>query len=591
MRAFAQKPKTTQQTASAKSAIRGRAHSGQSHEANSVSHQFAHDFSRISVHPPTRGTIQTKLTVNKPGDEYEQEAEQVSDRVMRMESPGEAPVPVVVPQSKNELLPSAGRPLDADIREFMEPRLGAELSNVRVHTDSSAAATAQGLQARAFTLGSDIVFGAREYRPETDDGRRLLAHELTHTLQAGAGVIRRSAISDDIQAVWDATPTLDALLARLSRADVQGAQSDTDIDTKIATLLAGRSGDLWLAQRIRQSRLGMTAGARPVQAHYIQGTTTRKALVIAGVHGSERQGIEIAGMLLADLAANQPMFTVIVVPSLFPDNAATGTREGATPTNRNFPPASEDLAAATAAGGGTAVDASTNRRGARTRAILPENVMLLQLIERFNPERIISIHGTRHSGAGGVFYDPVRLTSADIARARRDARAMAFMQVPVEEQWTYEGQERLRQFEERNFPSAVAALEHRDRAPALAAAEQIDIATRGITGRERRPMEREGETTVPRAERTRRRAHPSVAGNVGPSGNIDTAFWSGSVPGGVSLGGYASQRGISVFTVEPPLNLRTTDYPSALDADVDAAERRVELQAYADAIRTVLIGR
>ena len=217
--------------------------------------------------------------------------------------------------------------------------------------------------------------------------------------------------------------------------------------------------------------------------------------------------------------------------------------------------------------------------------------MLLQLIERFNPERIISIHGTRHSGAGGVFYDPVRLTSADIARARRDARAMAFMQVPVEEQWTYEGQERLRQFEERNFPSAVAALEHRDRAPALAAAAQIDAATTGITGRERRPMEREGETTVGSAERTRRRAHPSVPGNVGASGNIDTGFWSGSVPGGVSLGGYASQRGISIFTVEPPLNLRTTDYPSSLDTRVDAAERRVELQAYADAVRTVLLGR
>jgi hypothetical protein len=509
-----------------------------------------------------------------------------------MESPKEAPLSGVVPQSKGELLPFAGHPLDAGAREFMEPRLGADLGNVRVHTDRAAAAIAQGLQARAFTLGSDIGFGAGEYRPQTDDGRRLLAHELTHTLQAGAGVVRRSAISDDIQTVWDATPTLNALLARLSRADVQAAQSDADIDSKIATLLAGRAGDLWVAQRIRQGRLGTTAGARPVEAHFIQGTTNRKALVIAGVHGSERQGIEVARMLLADLAANQPLFTVIVVPSLFPDNAATGTREGATPTNRNFPPASEDLAAATAAGGGTAVDAFTRRAGGtRTRAILPENIMLLQLIERFSPERIISIHGTRHSGAGGVFYDPVTPTLAGVTRARSDAQAMAYMQVPVEDQWTFEGQERLRRAEERNFISAIYAMTHRDRATALAAAAQIDAATTGITGRERRPMEREGETTVGSVERTRRRSHPSVPGNVGPSGNIDTAFWSGSVPGGVSLGGYAAQRGISVFTVEPPLNLRTTDYPSSLDSRVDAAERRVELQAYADAVRTVLLGR
>jgi hypothetical protein len=586
MRTFAVKQKATQQATSAKPTILNEVGL-----ASTASPLFAHDFSRIHIHPLAAGAIQTKLAINKPGDEYEQEAEQVSDRVMRMESPGEAPTSSVVPQSKGELLPFAGRPLDAGAREFMEPRLGADLSNVRVHTDSATAAMAQGLQARAFTLGSDIGFGAGEYRPQTHDGRRLLAHELTHTLQAGAGVVRRSAISDDIQTVWDATPTMDALLARLSRADVQGAQNDADIDTKIATLLAGRAGDLWLAQRIRQGRLGTTAGARPVEAHFIQGTTTRKALVIAGVHGSERQGIEVARMLLADLAANQPMFTVIVVPSLFPDNAATGTREGATPTNRNFPPASEDLAAATAAGGGTAVDASTDTRGARTRAILPENIMLLQLIERFSPERIISIHGTRHSGAGGVFYDPVRLSSADIARARSDARALAYMQVPVEEQSTFEGQERLRQAEERNFISATAAMAHRDRATALAAAAQIDAATTGITGRERRPMEREGERRVDPAELARRRAHPSVPGNVGPSGNIDTGFWSGSVPGGVSLGGYAPQRGISVFTVEPPLNLRTTDYPSTLDADVDAAERRVELQAYADAVRTVLLGR
>lgn len=480
MRTFAAKKKAAQQTPSAKPTIPNEVGL-----ASTASPRFAHDFSRIPVHPPAAGAVQTKLVINKPGDEYEQEAEQLSDRVLRMESPGEALTAGVVPQSKGELLPFAGRPLDA-----------------------------------------------------------------------------------------------------------QGAQNDANIDSKIATLLVGRAGDLWVAQRIRQGWLGTTAGARPVEAHFIQGTTNRKALVIAGVHGSERQGIEVARMLLADLAVNQPIFTVIVVPSLFPDNAATGTREGSTPTNRNFPPANEDLAAATAAGWGTAVDAFTRRAGgARTRAILPENIMLLQLIERFGPERIISIHGTRHSGAGGVFYDPVNPTPAEVARARRDAQAMAYMQVPVEDQWTFEGQERLRRAEERNFISAIYAMTHRDRATALAAAAQIDAATTGVTGRERRPMEREGETTVAPAERARRRAHPSVPGNVGPSGNIDTAFWSGSVPGGVSLGGYAAQRGISVFTVEPPLNLRTTDYPSSLDAQVDTAERRVELQAYSDAVRTILLGR
>ena len=417
-----------------------------------------------------------------------------------------------------------------------------------------------------------------------------LQTKLNISRQTGPALIQRSPISDDIQKVFDATPTLNALLTRLSQSDVQAAQNDADIDAKIATLLAGRADDLFVAQKIRQGQLGTSAKARPIEAHFIQGSTDRKALVIAGVHGSEVQGIEVAQMLLADLAKTQPVFTVILVPSLFPDNAAKRKREGATPTNRNFPLPTEDLAAATAAGKGTPVDASLTGKK-RTRAILPENVMLLQLIEHFSPERIISIHGTRHSGAGGVFYDPVKLSSADIAQARKDAQGLAFMQVPFDEQSTPEGQERLRQLEERNFRIALYQMAHRDRAPALAAAAAIDAATTSITGREKRPLEREGEKTVSSADLKNRRAHPSVAGNVGASGALDVAFFSGSVPGGVSLGTYASQRGISIFTVEPPLNLTTSDYPASVDKDVDAAERRVELQAYADAVRTVLLGK
>jgi len=422
-------------------------------------------------------------------------------------------------------------------------------------------------------------------------GRHLQA-KLKISQHTGPKLIQRSLISDDIQTIFDKTPTLDALLARLSKPDVQASQNDADIDAKIATLLAKRPDDLFVAQKIRQGQLGVTAGSRAIKAHFVQGSTDRRALVIGGVHGNEVQGIEVAQMLLKDLTTTQPVFTVIVVPSLFPDNAATRTREGDTPTNRNFPLPTENLAAATTAGGGTAVDASLHgKKKKRTRAILPENVMLLELIERFSPERIISIHGTLHSGAGGVFYDPVKLSSAEIAMARRDAKAMAFMQVPIEEQWSFEGQERLRQVEERYFQLALVSLEHRDRTPALAAAAQIDAATTSITGREKRPMDREGEKKVDPGERKRRRAHPSVPGNVGATGNLDLAFFSGSVPGGVSLGGYASQRGISIFTVEPPLNKTTSDYPTNADKEVDAAERRIELQAYADAVRTVLLGK
>ena len=80
----------------------------------------------------------------------------------------------------------AGSPLSPSVRAYFEPRLGADLRQVRVHTDTQAASAAKALQARAFTVGRDIVFGAGEYSPTTTAGRKLLAHELTHVVQQSA---------------------------------------------------------------------------------------------------------------------------------------------------------------------------------------------------------------------------------------------------------------------------------------------------------------------------------------------------------------------------------------------------------------------
>src|SRR5262245_4597790 len=78
---------------------------------------------------------------------------------------------------------SGGQPLDPSARAFMEPRFGHSFSDVRIHADSRAADSAALVHARAYTLGRNIVFGAREFAPATDDGQRLLAHELTHVIQ------------------------------------------------------------------------------------------------------------------------------------------------------------------------------------------------------------------------------------------------------------------------------------------------------------------------------------------------------------------------------------------------------------------------
>jgi hypothetical protein len=164
---------------------------------------------------PAAGVIQTKLTINQPGDEYEQEADRVAEQVMRMPEPElQRPCPcgggcpncqqeqsglqqglqmkhvdgssfgqTAAPGIAHETLRSSGQPLDATTRGFMESRFRHDFSGVRVHTDGQAARSARMLNASAYTIGREIVFGSGLYAPRSDPGRRLLAHELSHVLQ------------------------------------------------------------------------------------------------------------------------------------------------------------------------------------------------------------------------------------------------------------------------------------------------------------------------------------------------------------------------------------------------------------------------
>ena len=97
--------------------------------------------------------------------------------------------PHVTPSIANNIrsLNGSGSPLPPTTRAFFEPRFGADFSGVRVHTDSRATETAKSLQARAFTVGQNIAFGSGQYAPESQAGRHLLAHELTHVVQQNGG--------------------------------------------------------------------------------------------------------------------------------------------------------------------------------------------------------------------------------------------------------------------------------------------------------------------------------------------------------------------------------------------------------------------
>jgi peptidoglycan/xylan/chitin deacetylase (PgdA/CDA1 family) len=91
------------------------------------------------------------------------------------------------PAVVQEVLRSPGAPLDPRDRAALEPRFGHDFSRVRVHADARAAGSARAVQARAYTVGQDVVFGEGQYAPGTAAGRRLLAHELAHSVQQGAG--------------------------------------------------------------------------------------------------------------------------------------------------------------------------------------------------------------------------------------------------------------------------------------------------------------------------------------------------------------------------------------------------------------------
>lgn len=184
--------------------------------------RFAHDFSQVPVYAKVPVKTQTKLTVHTPGDVYEQEADRVADHVMRMPDPqlqrvcacggrcpkcqaeqrdqehkvlqtervGEGDAEATgAPPIVHDVVGSAGCPLDSDTRKFMESRFAHDFSHVRVHTDARAAESAESVLASVYTVGHDMVFGEGQYAPGTTEGRRLLAHELTHVLQQG-GVSR-----------------------------------------------------------------------------------------------------------------------------------------------------------------------------------------------------------------------------------------------------------------------------------------------------------------------------------------------------------------------------------------------------------------
>jgi hypothetical protein len=156
-----------------------------------------------AIAPPKAKAPSKGLRLNPANDSSEHQADRAADGVMA----GHAIAPVSKARAKStqplappiidQVLSSSGRPLDSGARQFFETRFGHDFGRIRVHTGGLAAESATATNALAYTVGSNLVFSAGAYAPETEHGRRLIAHELAHTLQqsgsASAGVLQRTS--------------------------------------------------------------------------------------------------------------------------------------------------------------------------------------------------------------------------------------------------------------------------------------------------------------------------------------------------------------------------------------------------------------
>jgi hypothetical protein len=187
--------------------------------------------------------IQAKLSVNAPGDKFEAEAEQVSKEIARMDIQRAGPeeeemqlaradvqragpeedelqmarVQRAGPEEEEMQLArvqragsdeggfevggeiestiqaqrGSGQAMSDQTRGFFESGFGHDFSNVRVHDDATADSLNRSVDARAFTIGSDIFFRKGEYQPDSQAGRELMAHELTHVVQQGGASVKK----------------------------------------------------------------------------------------------------------------------------------------------------------------------------------------------------------------------------------------------------------------------------------------------------------------------------------------------------------------------------------------------------------------
>ncbi len=153
--------------------------------------------------------LQRKLAIGASNDPLEQEADRIAEQVMStpLNSAVNATPPRIqrfsgqanegsniAPASVDHVLSGSGRPLEPALQHDMGQRFGHDFSGVRVHTGGAAEQSARDVNAKAYTVKNNVVFGAGQFSPGSQEGRKLLAHELTHVVQQSSGFVQSASL-------------------------------------------------------------------------------------------------------------------------------------------------------------------------------------------------------------------------------------------------------------------------------------------------------------------------------------------------------------------------------------------------------------
>ena len=190
------------------------------------------------------------------------------------------------------------------MRRFFEPRLGTDLSGVRIHARGRSADLARAVNARAFTIGRDVVFGSGQFAPQTSDGRRLLAHELAHVAQQTSGVasraIQRRISPEDVSGEmvglsFEVAGPFSSGTIRLSGGEVVEVLAWDNDATTVRVRLQAPSRNAHVPFDIPKTLLRPIASGTPGIAPYSAGVEAQVGIVRGGEQRIERERTRTGG--------------------------------------------------------------------------------------------------------------------------------------------------------------------------------------------------------------------------------------------------------------------------------------------------------